>query len=163
MRIPKHTETKIFIPLNVEKPFDFFQQTEIDAETMEPLPALTQATRDWCREVGLLHAETVRDVMDAAERGRSFAGQSNPPSGFDLECVRFVQAVDNAIGRANQKAISNAQRIQKWAILATDFSIPGGEMGTHYWNNNWNNDRSLFFFTLTMIRSNDEGEAWCGG
>jgi len=104
-------------------------KTEIDAETMEPLPALAQAARDWCREVGLLHAETVRDVMDAAERGRSFAGQSNPPSGFDLECVRFVQAVDNAIGRANQKAISNAQRIQKWAILPTDFSIPGGEMG----------------------------------
>ena len=29
----------------------------------------------------------------------------------------------------NSGAISNAQRVQKWCIIPTDFSLPGGELG----------------------------------
>ena len=78
-------------------------------------------------------AETVTDVIAAAERG---AERSNPSSNGggnicvqDTQAIRFVQAVDSAIERANRKAISGAQRIQKWAILPVDLSIPGGELG----------------------------------
>ncbi|XP_077391045.1 long-chain-fatty-acid--CoA ligase ACSBG2 isoform X2 [Festucalex cinctus] len=38
-------------------------------------------------------------------------------------------AVQEAINRVNEKATSNAQRIQKWHILQKDFSIVGGELG----------------------------------
>jgi long-chain-fatty-acid--CoA ligase ACSBG len=99
---------------------------------MEPLPTLTKETREWCVQNGLPMAETVTDVIAAAERG---AERSNPSSSNgnitvqDTQAIRFVQAIDSAIERANRKAISGAQRIQKWAILPIDLSIPGGELG----------------------------------
>ena len=110
-------------------------QTEVDKETQEPLPMLTKETREWCAENGLPLAETVTDVIAAAERG---AERSNPSTNNgnisvqDTQALRFVQAIDTAIERANRKAISGAQRIQKWAILPVDLSIPGGELGNYF-------------------------------
>jgi long-chain-fatty-acid--CoA ligase ACSBG len=37
--------------------------------------------------------------------------------------------VDAGIKRANERAISNAQRIAKWEFLSEDFSVPGDELG----------------------------------
>lgn len=74
-------------------------------------------------------AETVTDVIAAAERGAAERNPSAELSGQDAEAVRFVKAIDAAVERANRKAISGAQRVQKWTILPVDFSIPGGELG----------------------------------
>lgn len=38
-------------------------------------------------------------------------------------------AIQEGINRVNEKATSNAQRIQKWTVLGRDFSISGGELG----------------------------------
>ena len=40
-----------------------------------------------------------------------------------------MEAIQEGIDRYNKKANSSAQKIQKWTILPTDFSIPGGEIG----------------------------------
>lgn len=42
---------------------------------------------------------------------------------------KLMAALEAGINRANQKATSRAQRIQKVAVLPADFSIPTGELG----------------------------------
>ena len=36
--------------------------------------------------------------------------------------------IDEGIEIANKKAISNAQRVQKWVIVNGEFSVDGGEL-----------------------------------
>lgn len=83
-------------------------KTEMNLDTGEPLDTLAPAALEWCRAVGS-QAQTVPEVLLLPD---------------DL-----MRAVHEGIERANKSAISNAQRIQKWAILPKDFSIPGGELG----------------------------------
>lgn len=55
----------------------------------------------------------------------------------DSACVTVAQAkksakwkayIDAGCKKANAEAVSRAARIQKWTILDTDFSVPGGEL-----------------------------------
>ncbi|XP_066941588.1 long-chain-fatty-acid--CoA ligase ACSBG2-like [Macrobrachium rosenbergii] len=84
-------------------------KTDMDMDTGEPMGTLQPLALDWCKSVGS-QAKTTRDILE----------------GPDEKVMRAIQA---GIDRTNSKAISNAQRIQKWQILPKDFSIPGGELG----------------------------------
>ena len=76
---------------------------------MEPKSKLAEDMIEWCREQGS-KSETLDEVL------------RNPDT-------VIMEAIQAGIDRYNKKATSNAQKIQKWTILPTDFSIPGGEIG----------------------------------
>lgn len=84
-------------------------KTEMNLETGEPLEELAPVTKQWCKELGL-EARTMKDVLDGPNK-------------------QVMDAIQKGINQANAKAISNAQRVQKFQILSHDFSIPTGEIG----------------------------------
>ncbi|XP_012264154.1 very long-chain-fatty-acid--CoA ligase bubblegum isoform X2 [Athalia rosae] len=84
-------------------------QTDVDNETGAPLDTLTKATQKWARSIGS-KAQTVTEVI-----------QNKDPV--------IYNEIEEAIKRANKKATSNAQKVQKFRILPHDFSVPTGELG----------------------------------
>ncbi|XP_012584951.1 PREDICTED: long-chain-fatty-acid--CoA ligase ACSBG2 isoform X2 [Condylura cristata] len=82
---------------------------ETDEASGEPLDRLTAEAIKFCRKLGS-HASTVTDILQ-------------------LPDTLVHRAIQQGINAVNQEAISDAQKIQKWAILEKDFSIPGGELG----------------------------------
>jgi long-chain-fatty-acid--CoA ligase ACSBG len=74
-----------------------------------PLDKLSPLALDWCRTIGS-KAQTVTELRNG-----------------DDDAV--IRAIQSGIDRANENAVSHAQRIQKWTILPRDFTINGGELG----------------------------------
>jgi long-chain-fatty-acid--CoA ligase ACSBG len=84
-------------------------KVELDPETSEPTDKLSPFVLDWYRSLDC-DATTVTEILKK---------QHKP----------VMKAIQEGIDRANTKAISRAQFVQKWKILERDFSIPGGELG----------------------------------
>merc|ERR1712226_844530 len=84
-------------------------KVEVDPDSMVPKDELTDPAKDWVKLQGS-NATRVSQILDTKDE-------------------KVLQGIQNGIDRANKRAPSNAQRIQKWSILPVDFSIPGGELG----------------------------------
>ncbi|KAF6024898.1 ACSBG1 [Bugula neritina] len=84
-------------------------KTEVDQETLLPKEEFTPQTIEWCKSIGS-SATKVSDVLDDKD-----------------EAVK--KAIHEGINKANKKSESNAKKIAKFTILATDFSVSGGELG----------------------------------
>ncbi|XP_055594890.1 very long-chain-fatty-acid--CoA ligase bubblegum-like [Uranotaenia lowii] len=85
-------------------------KTVMNLDTGEPKDELSPDTITWMKGLGLDHTK-MSQIMAAGP------------------CPKVLKAIQEGIDRANAKAISNAQKIQKFALLPLDFSIPGGELG----------------------------------
>ncbi|KAJ8913170.1 hypothetical protein NQ315_009007 [Exocentrus adspersus] len=85
-------------------------KTEVDPETGTPLNKLESSVQNWLKQLGC-PATTVTEVL-----------QAGPDS-------KLLDALKEGIDRVNQQATSNAQRIQKLAVLPSDFSVATGELG----------------------------------
>jgi len=89
-------------------------KTDVDKETQEPLDKLLPVTKDWLKKNGDCNCETVQDVLSEL---------------YEKNNQKLTSAIQEGINAANKKAPSQAQKIQKWVVLPTDFSVPGGELG----------------------------------
>ncbi|GAB1598901.1 long-chain-fatty-acid--CoA ligase ACSBG2-like isoform X2 [Argonauta hians] len=82
---------------------------EVDPETTQPTNKLNPLSRNWVQSLGS-NAKTVSEIIDQKDE-------------------KVMKAIQDAIDKANEKAVSRATKVQKWHLLANDFSIPGGELG----------------------------------
>lgn len=82
---------------------------QVNEDSGEPEDELTPEAVDFCRTLG-----------SKATRVSEIAG------GRD---AAIQEAIQRGIDKVNEKATSNAQRIQKFLVLERDFSVAGGELG----------------------------------
>ncbi|XP_032163732.1 long-chain-fatty-acid--CoA ligase ACSBG2-like isoform X1 [Mustela erminea] len=82
---------------------------EVDRTNGEPLDKLSLEAIHFCRNLGS-HVSTVSEILE-------------------LQDPLVYKAIQRGIDAVNQEAISNTQRIHKWAILEKDFSVLHGELG----------------------------------
>ncbi|XP_056021143.1 long-chain-fatty-acid--CoA ligase ACSBG2-like isoform X1 [Ostrea edulis] len=84
-------------------------KVDVNPDTLEPTDNLTALCMDWMKAQGSASAK-VSDILDNKD-------------------AIVLKAIQQGIDKANDRAISRAQKIQKWSLLPRDFSIPGGELG----------------------------------
>ncbi|CAG9810747.1 unnamed protein product [Chironomus riparius] len=83
-------------------------KTEVDSDG-NPLDDLMMDSVKFMESLGLNYRK-LSDILDGADQ-------------------TVTKAIKDAITRANKNAISNAQKVQKFALLPHDFSLPTGELG----------------------------------
>ncbi|XP_069574168.1 long-chain-fatty-acid--CoA ligase ACSBG2 isoform X2 [Brachyistius frenatus] len=82
---------------------------QVNAESGDPEDQLTPEAVELCKKLGST-ATRVSEIAGGKDRA-------------------IHTAIQEGVNRVNEKASSNAQRIQKWTILDRDFSVGGGELG----------------------------------
>ncbi|NXC41028.1 ACBG2 ligase, partial [Penelope pileata] len=81
----------------------------VDVESGEPGDDLTPEAVEFCQKLGS-KATKVSEITSSKDKA-------------------VYAAIQAAISEVNKKAVSNAQKIQKWVVLEKDFSLFGGELG----------------------------------
>ncbi|XP_058495007.1 long-chain-fatty-acid--CoA ligase ACSBG2-like [Solea solea] len=82
---------------------------QVNAVTGEPEDELSPEAVEFCRRLGS-NATRVSEIASGQDKAVN-------------------AAIQEGINRVNERAASNAQRIQKWIVLNRDFSVVGGELG----------------------------------
>ncbi|CAH2050425.1 unnamed protein product, partial [Iphiclides podalirius] len=84
-------------------------KANVDPQTGDPLDDLETETRKWVASLGS-NARTISEIVSTKDPA-------------------VHKVIEEGLARANKQAISNAQKVQKFAILPADFSMNTGELG----------------------------------
>ena len=87
-------------------------KVETDPETTEPKTDLTKSSKDWLLEEAKVTAANLQEILTPGETNE-----------------KVMKCIQEGIDKVNGQAVSNAQKIQKWTVLPTDFSLFGDELG----------------------------------
>ncbi|NXG38969.1 ACBG2 ligase, partial [Dromaius novaehollandiae] len=82
---------------------------QVNEENGEPGDDLTPETIEYCQKLGS-KATKVSEIISSKDQA-------------------IYAAIQKGISAVNEKAVSNAQKVQKWVLLEKDFSLFGGELG----------------------------------
>ncbi|NWI63722.1 ACBG2 ligase, partial [Todus mexicanus] len=82
---------------------------KVDLDTGEPGDDLTPEAIEYCQRLGS-KATKVSEIISGKDKA-------------------VYAAIQKGIDAVNERAVSNAQKIQKWILLEKDFSLFGGELG----------------------------------
>lgn len=85
-------------------------KTEMDSQTGHPLDDLAQETVEWLEKLNVKYKK-LSQILSVSSEG----------------CPVVNRAIEAGIKRANLKAISNPQKVQKFSLIP-DFSAPTGEL-----------------------------------
>ncbi|NXU52153.1 ACBG2 ligase, partial [Turnix velox] len=81
----------------------------VNMETGEPGDELTPEAVEFCQKLGS-KATRVSEIISSKDKA-------------------IYAAIQKGISAVNERAVSNAQKVQKWVLLEKDFSVFGGELG----------------------------------
>ncbi|RLV90745.1 hypothetical protein DV515_00014336 [Chloebia gouldiae] len=81
----------------------------VDEETGEPRDDLAPEALEFCQKLGS-KATKVSEIISSKDKA-------------------IYAAIQKGISAVNERAVSNAQKVQKWVLLEKDFSLFGGELG----------------------------------
>ena len=86
-------------------------RVEIDPKTAQPTDKLDKTVVNWCQTLGVPGLSTVGDFLTNPQRGALYEG------------------IQRGINAANEMALSNPSKVQKFAVLPAEFSNSGEELG----------------------------------
>lgn len=79
-------------------------------------------------EVGDTDGKATNKLTGAALDTSKAIGSPATTTDEARTCDKWIKYFDDGMKAANEKAISRAQRVAKWALLSTDFTEVGGEL-----------------------------------
>ncbi|XP_053959488.1 long-chain-fatty-acid--CoA ligase heimdall-like [Anastrepha ludens] len=99
-------------------------KTDIDSHTGMPLDTLHSDAVAWLKNLGFNYTKLSEVLNIPAD-----CSEYDDATVLVKPDAKIVTAIEEALKRANTRALSNAQKVQKFALLPHDFSIPTGELG----------------------------------
>ncbi|XP_017023283.1 long-chain-fatty-acid--CoA ligase heimdall-like [Drosophila kikkawai] len=104
-------------------------KTKSDATTGIPLDALREETVEWLRDLDI-HETSLSSLLNIPSDLRLPNDAAAVSAALDIIAEpKLLEALEEGIKRANKNAISNAQRVQKFALIPHEFSLATGELG----------------------------------
>ncbi|KAH8238941.1 hypothetical protein KR038_008943, partial [Drosophila bunnanda] len=104
-------------------------KTKSDAKTGIPLDALREETVEWLRDLDI-HETRLSSLLNIPADLQLPNDAAAVSAALDITAEpKLLEALEEGIKRANKHAISNAQRVQKFALIPHEFSLATGELG----------------------------------
>ncbi|XP_001988379.2 long-chain-fatty-acid--CoA ligase heimdall [Drosophila grimshawi] len=104
-------------------------KTKCDPQTGLPLDELRAETIEWLQQLGL-HQTHLSDLLNIRADLKLPSDSNALAAALKIDAEpKLLAALEAGIKRANVNAISNAQRVQKFALLPHEFTTATGELG----------------------------------